>query len=95
MSPRVSFAACRAAVPATDLPLCDAESVLWAEAKRGARGGCEGLFREPLHERLAGGARNGALGERPGGGKAGGRIVATGTLEEIKPNPKSVTARYF
>ena len=23
------------AVPATDLPLCDAESVLWAEAKRG------------------------------------------------------------
>ena len=22
-------------VPATDLPLCDAESVLWAEAKRG------------------------------------------------------------
>jgi len=25
-----------AAVPATDLPLCDAESVLWAEAKRGA-----------------------------------------------------------
>ena len=24
-----------AAVPATDLPLCDAESVLWAEAKRG------------------------------------------------------------
>ena len=25
-----------AAVPATDLPLCDAENVLWAEAKRGA-----------------------------------------------------------
>ena len=25
-----------ASVPATDLPLCDAESVLWAEAKRGA-----------------------------------------------------------
>ena len=25
-----------AVVPATDLPLCDAESVLWAEAKRGA-----------------------------------------------------------
>jgi hypothetical protein len=25
-----------AAVPATDLPLCDAESVVWAEAKRGA-----------------------------------------------------------
>ena len=25
-----------AAVPATDLPLCDSESVLWAEAKRGA-----------------------------------------------------------
>jgi len=25
-----------ATVPATDLPLCDAESVLWAEAKRGA-----------------------------------------------------------
>ena len=24
------------AVPATDLPLCDAENVLWAEVKRGA-----------------------------------------------------------
>ena len=31
----------------------------------------------------------------PGGGKAGGRIVATGTLSEIKSCPQSVTACYI
>ena len=52
------------------------ESLYWAEAKNhptdvhGGRGGGEGLLREPLHERLAGGARGGgAHGVRalPGG----------------------------
>ena len=31
----------------------------------------------------------------PGGGKAGGRIVAAGTPEEIRRNPESVTGRYL
>lgn len=31
----------------------------------------------------------------PGGGKAGGRIVAAGTPEEIAQNPQSVTGRYL
>lgn len=31
----------------------------------------------------------------PGGGKDGGRIVATGTPEEIKENPNSVTGRFL
>lgn len=31
----------------------------------------------------------------PGGGKAGGRIVACGTPEEIAANPQSVTGRYI
>ena len=31
----------------------------------------------------------------PGGGKAGGRIVATGTPSEIKSRPQSVTGRYI
>ena len=31
----------------------------------------------------------------PGGGAAGGRIVATGTPEEIRQNPESVTGRYL
>jgi excinuclease ABC subunit A len=31
----------------------------------------------------------------PGGGKAGGRIVATGTPTEIKSFPQSVTGRYI
>ena len=31
----------------------------------------------------------------PGGGKAGGRIVATGTPEEIVKNKKSVTGKYL
>ena len=31
----------------------------------------------------------------PGGGKAGGRIVACGTTEEIKNNEQSVTGRYL
>ena len=31
----------------------------------------------------------------PGGGEAGGRIVAVGTPEEIAGNPDSVTGRYL
>ena len=31
----------------------------------------------------------------PGGGDAGGRIVATGTPTEIKAHPESVTGRYI
>ena len=31
----------------------------------------------------------------PGGGKDGGRIVATGTPAEVKGNPKSITGRYI
>ena len=31
----------------------------------------------------------------PGGGEAGGQIVAVGTPEEIKKNPNSVTGRYL
>ena len=31
----------------------------------------------------------------PGGGKEGGQIVASGTLEEIKANEKSVTGKYL
>jgi len=31
----------------------------------------------------------------PGGGQAGGRIVATGTPEEIRENPRSITGRYL
>ena len=31
----------------------------------------------------------------PGGGDAGGRIVACGTPEQVKANPESVTARYL
>ena len=31
----------------------------------------------------------------PGGGDAGGRIVATGTPEEIQSNPASITGRYL
>ena len=31
----------------------------------------------------------------PGGGEAGGRIVATGTPEEIKENADSVTGKYL
>ena len=31
----------------------------------------------------------------PGGGEEGGRIVATGTPEEIARNPESITGRYL
>ncbi len=31
----------------------------------------------------------------PGGGEAGGRIVATGTPAEIKENENSITGRYL
>ena len=31
----------------------------------------------------------------PGGGAAGGRIVAAGTPEQVKHNPESVTAKYL
>ena len=31
----------------------------------------------------------------PGGGKDGGKIVAIGTPEEIRANPRSVTGRYL
>ena len=31
----------------------------------------------------------------PGGGAAGGRIVATGTSDEIAANPDSTTGRYL
>ena len=31
----------------------------------------------------------------PGGGEAGGRIVASGTPEEIKSNPDSITGKYL
>ena len=31
----------------------------------------------------------------PGGGEAGGRIVAAGTPEDLKRNPNSVTGRYL
>ena len=31
----------------------------------------------------------------PGGGSEGGRIVASGTPEEIRTNPESVTGRYL
>ena len=31
----------------------------------------------------------------PGGGEAGGWIVATGTPEEIRRNPESVTGKYL
>ena len=31
----------------------------------------------------------------PGGGAAGGRIVAAGTPEEIRNNPDSITGRYL
>ena len=31
----------------------------------------------------------------PGGGEAGGRIVATGTPEQVRANPESITARYL
>ena len=31
----------------------------------------------------------------PGGGTAGGRIIAAGTVKEIKENPGSVIAEYL
>ena len=31
----------------------------------------------------------------PGGGEAGGRIVAAGTPEQIQKNPESITGRYI
>lgn len=31
----------------------------------------------------------------PGGGTAGGRIIAAGTVKEIKKNPDSVIAEYL
>ena len=31
----------------------------------------------------------------PGGGEAGGRIVACGTPEQVKASPESITARYL
>ena len=31
----------------------------------------------------------------PGGGKDGGRIVAAGTVEQIKNNKESITGRYL
>ena len=31
----------------------------------------------------------------PGGGESGGRIVATGTPQEIKANEASITGRYL
>ena len=31
----------------------------------------------------------------PGGGESGGRIVATGTPEQIAANPNSITGRYL
>jgi excinuclease ABC subunit A len=31
----------------------------------------------------------------PGGGKDGGMIVATGTPDEVKANPNSITGRYL
>ena len=33
--------------------------------------------------------------ERRGGGEAGGRIVASGTPQEIKRNPDSITGKYL
>lgn len=31
----------------------------------------------------------------PGGGESGGRIVATGTPEQVAANPSSITGRYL
>lgn len=31
----------------------------------------------------------------PGGGEAGGRVVASGTSREIAENPNSITGRYL
>ena len=31
----------------------------------------------------------------PGGGDAGGRIVAAGTPEQVRQNPESITGRYI
>jgi excinuclease ABC subunit A len=31
----------------------------------------------------------------PGGGEAGGRIVACGTPDEIRQNPESITGRFI
>ena len=31
----------------------------------------------------------------PGGGENGGRIVASGTPEEVAANPQSITGRYL
>ena len=31
----------------------------------------------------------------PGGGESGGRIVATGTPEQVAANPNSITGRYL
>ena len=31
----------------------------------------------------------------PGGGEAGGRIVAAGTVEQVAENPNSVTGRFL
>ena len=31
----------------------------------------------------------------PGGGESGGRIVASGTPEEIAANPESITGRFL
>ena len=31
----------------------------------------------------------------PGGGDAGGRIVATGTPSEVQTNPNSITGKYL
>ncbi len=31
----------------------------------------------------------------PGGGQDGGTIVATGSVEEIRNNPKSITGKYL
>ena len=31
----------------------------------------------------------------PGGGDAGGRIVAVGTPEQVRQNPESITGRYI
>ena len=31
----------------------------------------------------------------PGGGEAGGEIVAAGTPEQVRENPRSITGRYL
>ena len=39
--------------------------------------------------------REDPLVDQPGGGESGGRIVATGTPEQVAANPNSITGRYL